>query len=778
MDIKSLNKKKLLIIAAIAVGGLFALLALYYFTIPALLFDADKAAEKMSETLYNGLGLQLTYEKASFKAFPRPSVVLEKPVLKSKMGRLVFDAEKVELGNSYFSYLFLSPKLATVDIYKAALNLSEADIKQVDITKAEKVKASVYLHECDAMLRFGDRAVGLDKMNGRLKLRSDWGVEHSVFGKLSAERLYFSDEAEYAGPAVKLAAEGEVIYLVAEEGGNNTVEFDGIKVLLGDAKLNVSGTTQVGEGAKEIDITLQGGDMALSQVVPALLPNLAEMDFDGAMDIDLTISGEWGGGERPSVDGELSIKDGSISIEDGDGISSMQGKVSFKDKIIDIQDISGVTAEGDFNVKGTVELGEGTPFELFLSGVYPLEIMAAILDIDPRYKVGGLARLDMDLAGDAIDPLGTSIEGSAELLGNSVRLKPFILPFNDLRGTVYFDGFKAKVGKMDGKLAGSHFQVGGELRGYKNPDITFTAVSDNIDFDAALPRDKKHLDKIRKRGDAPLGLDKRGLRIEGGLRFKRCKVLGIKAKDMKADFDFADNNLTFKSLQFKAYEGKATATGNVLLSSPPGYSFTGKIENMRIGVFLDENEYLEGGLTGKFSGDVAFAAQSLDEDIFNKTFNGRGVLKHNGGRATNIKVLEECAKWSHIDHFNPLQISELETLAVANGGFISTERMYIKNSDMELDVSGRVSLYEDIDLTVSVIFNREAAAEIGRDSKALTLIGDEDGRGRLNFKVKGTLDDPSFVLDADKAFFKDIEGDEDTEPPDIDVDPEDLDIFR
>jgi hypothetical protein len=97
---------------------------------------------------------------------------------------------------------------------------------------------------------------------------------------------------------------------------------------------------------------------------------------------------------------------------------------------------------------------------------------------------------------------------------------------------------------------------------------------------------------------------------------------------------------------------------------------------------------------------------------------------------------------------------------------------------MELDVSGRVSLYEDIDLTVSVIFNREAAAEIERDSKALTLIGDEDGRGRLNFKVKGTLDDPSFVLDADKAFFKDIEGDEDTEPPDVDVDPEDLDIFR
>ena len=265
---------------------------------------------------------------------------------------------------------------------------------------------------------------------------------------------------------------------------------------------------------------------------------------------------------------------------------------------------------------------------------------------------------------------------------------------------------------------------------------------------------------------------------EGGLRFKRCKVLGVKANDMKADFNFADNNLVFKSLQFKAYEGKVTATGNVLLSSPPGYSFTGKIEDMRIGVFLDENEYLKGGLTGKFSGDVAFTAQSLDEDIFNKTFNGRGVLKHKGGRATNIKVLEECAKWSHIDHFNPLQISELETLLVANGGFISTERMYIKNSDMEVDISGRVSLYEEVDLKVSVLFNPAAASEIERDSKALTLIGDENGRGRLNFKVKGTLDDPSFVLDADKAFFKDTEGGEDIEPPDVDVDPEDLDIFR
>ena len=101
MDIKSLIKKKTIIIAAITVGGLIVLLAVYYFTIPALVFDADKVAEKTGETLYNGLGLQLSYEKASFKAFPRPSVVLEKPVIKSKMGRLVFDAEKVKLVNSY-----------------------------------------------------------------------------------------------------------------------------------------------------------------------------------------------------------------------------------------------------------------------------------------------------------------------------------------------------------------------------------------------------------------------------------------------------------------------------------------------------------------------------------------------------------------------------------------------------------------------------------------------------------------------------------------------------
>lgn len=117
-------------------------------------------------------------------------------------------------------------------------------------------------------------------------------------------------------------------------------------------------------------------------------------------------------------------------------------------------------------------------------------------------------------------------------------------------------------------------------------------------------------------------------------------------------------------------------------------------------------------------------------------------------------------------------------MVVANGGFVSTERMYIKNSDMEIDVAGRISLYEGIDLKVSVLFNPAAASELGRDTDALTLISDEAGRGRLNFKVKGTLDDPSFVLDADKAFFKDNDGDGGGDPPDVDVDPEELDIFR
>ncbi|MCP4230723.1 MAG: hypothetical protein GY771_11340 [bacterium] len=777
MDLKSLLTKKVVITAAVVVGGLFVLFAVYYFTVPAFLFDADKAAEKAGETLYNGLGLQLSYEKAKFTAFPRPSVILEKPVLKSKMGKLVFNAEKIKLGNSYLSYLLLSSKLATVDMYEGNLNLKTSDIKQVDIENAEKLKAAVYLHDCNALIYYGERAVTLDGVSGRLKIRSDWGTKHETYGKLNAERMYLSDSADYAGPAVKLAAEGKLTYLVTGEDGNGSVELDDVNLLLGDAKLNIAGTIQTGGDEKEVDLALRGSDMALSQVVPALLPNLAEMNFDGALDLDIAITGDWGNGKHPSIDGSMTIKDGSVEIEDADGISSMQGKIVFKDKRVDIQDISGITVEGNFNVKGSIELSEGTPFELFLSGVYPMELVAAIIGVNPDYKVGGLARLDMDIAGDTVDPLATSLDGSAELLGNRVRLKPFILPFNDLRGTVYFDGFKAKVGKMDGKLVGSRFQVGGELRGYKNPDITFTAVSDDIDFDAALPRDKKHLDKLRKRGDVPLGLDKNGLRIKGGLRFKKCEVLGISGKDMKADFEFADNDITFKTLSIKAYGGEVKATGNVKLSKPASYAFAGKVEDVRIGTFLSENDYLKDGLTGELSGDFTFAARSLDKDTFNKSFTGRGMLKHSGGRATNIEVLEKCAEWSHIGYFDPLQISELETLVVANDGFLSTEKMYLKNRDMEVDVAGRVSLYEDVDLKVSVLFNEEATKAINGDLDALTLISGEDGRGRLDFKVAGTLDVPSFELDTDNTFFSDIK-DDGEKPLDVDVDPEDLDIFR
>jgi hypothetical protein len=455
----------------------------------------------------------------------------------------------------------------------------------------------------------------------------------------------------------------------------------------------------------------------------------------------------------------------------------MQGKIVFKDKRVDIQNISGITVEGNFNIKGSAELGERIPFELFLSGVYPMELVAAIIGLDPNYNVGGLARLDMDITGDTADPLGTTLDGSAELLGNSLRLKPFILPFNDLRGTVYFDGFKAKVGKLEGKLAGSEFAVGGELRGYKNPDITFTAVSENIDFDAALPKDKKQLDKLRKRGDAPLGLDKNGLRIEGGLRFKKCRVLGVATEDMKADFKFADNDITFNALNFNSYGGEVKATGNVKLSKPVSYSFAGKAEGVRIGTFLDENEYLEDGLTGELSGDFTFAARSLEKDTFNESFTGRGMIRHSGGRATNIKILEKCAEWSHIDYFNPLQISRLESLIVANSGFVSTEKLYIENRDMDVEVSGRVSLYDNVDLKVAVTFNKEATETIKADPGALTLVSSEDGRGRLSFKVTGTLDDPSFALDTDSVFAPNITEDGDT-PPDIDVDPEDLDIFR
>jgi hypothetical protein len=361
--------------------------------------------------------------------------------------------------------------------------------------------------------------------------------------------------------------------------------------------------------------------------------------------------------------------------------------------------------------------------------------------------LAGPTQLNVDVDGEVSSPGRTSVDGTVELLGCQVRLKPFVHPFQNLAGTAYCDGYKIKAGKLKGQLAGNGFEIGGSWQGFETPRLDFVAVADELDFDAALPTEETKR-RHAERGSSSLGLPGKDITAKGRVRFKRFKLLSVTGKDLESDFEYSGGILNVTKLDFAAYDGKVRSQLTVYVGGRPRYTCSAAVRDARLGIFLTENKYLEKVITGRFSADVTFSAEWTAYDDVKRSFGGKGSLELEGGRVAELPLLAELAKWSRIDLFEPLQVSKLWVMCDGRDGVIRTADLKLENPDMVIEAAGEVTLEKKLDFTVRTTFNKKAAERLAREGKALALVRDEEGRGHFNFVVTGEAAKPAFRLDA------------------------------
>jgi hypothetical protein len=728
-----------------AVGaGIVVIATAYYALVPPLFVRGDAVADELAKTFDKSFDLRLRYEDVSFRRFVRPGVVLRGVVATNRDGKHVLEAEELTVDLAFFPYLTMRPKPSGFSFVGAYLDAGPGDIKLREGAAPEPFRGTVRVKDSHAYIEGGERSMTIRDLDGRVRVESDWVANHSFRGELQADGVFFGGGAE-EGPGFALAAEGEVRYAKSEEDGG-VFTFDGLDVLLGDSRLALDGALETGTGPNDVDITIVGKGMKLNQVVPALRPEMSEMDFGGTVDVDVIISGQWGAGETPSVDGTLELSRCSIKPEDGEGISSMAGRVTFGGNRAVIENISGQTKGGGFNAKGGVDLTEGLPFEGTVEGALPLEVLAGVLGADANYLLGGRTVFDLDARGSLTDMSAGSFDGTIEMKGCRACVKPFKMPFENLTGKVFFDGQKIKIGKVKGTLGGDAFEIKGQWEGFTSPNVKFEAESDGIDLDAALPDEKERV-SMAGRGEVPSGLPGDDLRLDGRVKFKECTLFGVKATKLESEFNYSDKILNLTKLNFKAYEGEVRSEATIYLERTPRYTFNVTARDVRLGVYLTDNELLEDALTGKVSADVVFTAEGTDPAVVKRTFGGKGVLEYEKGKVTNLKVLEGLAKWSGVAYFDPLQVSSMETMVNASGGVLDTNDFTLKNANLEARVTGTVNLNSDLNLRAAVTFEKRATDALVAGGEAISIVRGPDDRGRLNFIIEGTWDEPSFQLD-------------------------------
>ncbi len=737
--------KKRRLLTFVAVFALVALGVLYYAAVAPAVVGKERVAKAFAQVVKDGPGLDVKYAKARFKLFPRPAVTLGDVVFVNGTGKEVVRADEVSLGLSYVGFVTLNPSVAVVAFVRPRVDLAPGDVGVGEAGKGSPFRGTVAVAEGFVRYAGKTRTVLVDGLSGRLRCKASWGEEFDVRGKLHADKFRFAAGEEEAAGGMAVAAEGEIRYRPETPGGR--FFFEELDFLFGKARLTVAGELQTGPGENDVDLAVKGKRMALDQVLPALAPRFSDADVEGEMDLNVTVKGKWGEGRSPDVRGELEVKNGALKPLEGDGISNVGAKVRFEGEKYVVENFRGRTKKGGFKGYATIKPDGKWPYQLRFEGAMPLEVAAVMLAVPDAYMLAGPAQLNVDVDGELSSSGRTSVDGPVELLGCQVRLKPFVSPFQGLTGTAYCEGYKIKVGKLKGQLAGHAFEIGGSWQGFETPRLDFVAVADELDLDAALPTEEMRR-RHAERGSSPLGLPGKDVTAKGRVRFKKFKLFSVTGKNLESDFEYGGGILNVKKLDFAAYDGKVRAQLTVYLGGRPRYTCSAAVRGARLGVFLTENEYLENVLTGRFSADVTFSAEGTAYDDVKGSFGGKGSLELEGGRVAELPLLVELAKWSRIELFEPLQVSKLWVMWDARDGVIRTADLKLENPDMVIEAAGEVTLDKKLDFAVRTTFSKKAAERLAREGKALALVRDEEGRGRFNFVVTGEAGKPAFRLDA------------------------------
>jgi len=737
-------KKKRVITAVVAFAAL-AVFALYYALVAPAVVGKDRVVRAFGEGVGDALALQLSYKSAAFKLLPRPAVALRGAVLTTAAGKDIVRADELKLGLSYWGFITLRPAVATVELKRPRGDLAAGDVRFGAGGQAPPFRGTVVV--VDGFMRYvgAARTAFVDGLDGKVRCRAEWGKGFELRGKLAADKLSFAEGAGEAGGGMAIAAEGKVRYQAEDPGGR--VFLDKLDLLFGKARLSAEGQLQTGPGEKDVDLAFTGRRMALAQVLPALLPRLGEAEIEGELDLKLTVKGKWGEGKKPDVRGELTVAKGAIRPDNGDGLSNVAAKVRFVGEEYLIEKLEGQSKQGGFKARGKILPVANWPFELTVEGVVPLEAAALLLGMPEGYMLAGPADLNLDVAGELSRGQRTTLDGTIQLRGCRCRVKPFAEPFRALTGTVNCQGYKLSTGKVKGEFAGGTFEIGGSWQGFETPRLEFVVVATDLDLDAALPSK----DFVRHEGEGGtklVGLPGKSISARANVKMKSCKLLRIRAQNLAAEAEFDAGVLNLKQLQFDAYDGKVQAQATVYPGARPRYTFAATVRDVRLGVFLTENKWLENVLTGKFAADVVFSAEGTTRADVTKTFGGKGSLELSGGRVADMPLLAELAKWSRIDLYEPLQVTKLWATADANAGVIKTRDFKLENPDLVVEAAGEVDLEKKLNFVVRTTFQKKAAERLAREGKALALVRDDDGKGHFNFVVTGEAGKPAFQLES------------------------------
>lgn len=465
----------------------------------------------------------------------------------------------------------------------------------------------------------------------------------------------------------------------------------------------------------------------------------------GAVLENLVFQGEIFSGETPSSENStLKIKELSGNI----GTSQINGWLNL---------YNFMNTEIHFGTKSTVDLAEVTAF-------FP---------VPQVQKITGKAAINLEMRSSGVQPeqlAAATMQGNIEITDGYVELLQHKTPFANMNGSIQFDESRATLEKFSAQAGSSQFQLNGDITGL----VPYILSSrGNLSIQANLSCDQLLVDEWIQ--SAPPGLaggsvSSTHLQLPAYItctlstQLAKLKFGKFEAADISGKFILRNQRLETPHVSFTTCDGNVSGSGS--LKAPAGQNvqvqLTGDLKTLQIqqafyqmGNF-GQTTLLSDNISGKVSAHVEFLGEFTPGlKLIPGTIGASANITIENGQLSNFKPLESLSKFIKIEELKTVKFATLTNQILIRDNQIIIPEMEVKNTAMNLTVSGKHGFDNTIDYHFNLLLRDILAQKFrkknDKQSEFGDIIEDENKGMRLFIRMTGTVDNPVFTLDRKKV---------------------------
>lgn len=380
-------------------------------------------------------------------------------------------------------------------------------------------------------------------------------------------------------------------------------------------------------------------------------------------------------------------------------------------------------------------LGEGTRFA---GGTFALDL-DAVLTGGSRATVQGSARVaGLELAsgagaGQGID-LSVQIQAGADLAG----------------GTAEFQ-------RLDFRLGDQAVHAEAKVRGLQaRPRVDFLLTSEELRVDPLLallppgePAPPGAIPAVEK--DAPSPAAKSSpvpVDAFGDVRVARLLVGGGVVEALQAHVELEKGVLKVEPAGAQLYGGTLRLSTRAELENPgPPFAAGLDLAGTQLAELLAAfRPALKDTATGTLG--LSLQAQGVGGDL--ATLRSRTQAEAKDGKILNHPLAKNLAALFQVKELETLNFYSFRADVETAEGVGQVKSLVFSGPNLQATATGTVGLTDRaLDLRLAVALPRELAARLVREPNILAAVTDAQGWSRLPLRLKGTVDAPSYGLDAD-----------------------------